>query len=353
VAHCLVTGGAGFLGSHVAAELVDEGHSVVVLDDLSGGSVDRVPAGAEFVNGSVCDARTVDDVFAGNHFDWVFHFAAFAAEVISHTVKQHNYVTNVLGTVNLINASVRTGVSFFGFASSVGVYGHGPTPMSERHEPQPCDSYGIAKLTMERELAVTMRHQGLPYTAYRMHNVYGERQNMQDPYRNAVAIFLNQMMRDEPISVYGSGRQVRAFTYVRDIVPVIVRSARTPAAWGHSVNVGSSHRYSLLELVDAVRHSMGAPTHPVVHLPARAEVAEAYTDTSLARDLLGPWPDTPLQEALAATAEWARTNGPVDFRPSVDLELPDAHVPEWARIVADRIALQRNVSASAEPAGRT
>ena len=352
MAHSLVTGGAGFIGSHLVHELIRQGHSVVVLDDLSGGSMNRVPAAATFVEGSVCDVATVDKVFADHTFDWVFHFAAFAAEVISHSVKRHNYETNVMGTINVINASVRGNVSFFGFASSIGVYGHGQTPMIESQEPRPCDSYGLAKLGMERELDVTWRHQGLPFMAYRMHNVYGEFQSMRDPYRNAVAIFLNQVMRNEPITVYGTGLQVRAFTYVRDIVPVLVRSAQTPSAWGRAVNLGASQTYSILQLADLVRAAMGKPDHPIVHVPARSEVAEAYTDTSLARQILGPWKDTALGDALVDIVAWARVHGPVEFQPTFELELPEYHMPEWAQIVENRVRPSRPVPVAADAAER-
>lgn len=348
MARCLVTGGAGFIGSHLALELLHQGHSVVVLDDLSVGSRDRVPTHADFVQGSVADAELVDRMFADHEFDWVFHFAAFAAQVISHTVKRHNYEANVIGSINVINASVRHGVRFFGFASTVGVYGTGPTPMAERHQPEPCDSYGIAKLAMERELGVTMRQQGLPFVAYRMHNVYGEGQYMRDPYRNAVAIFLNQVLRGEPITVYGSGSQVRAFTYVHDIIPAIVRSAETNAAWGCALNIGSSRTNTVLELVDHIRFAMGVPAHPVTHQPCRSEATAAFTDTSLARSLLGTWGDTALDEGIAATAAWAISHGAVELHSPMSPELPSHHIPEWARLIEARMQPPLNIAVAGE-----
>lgn len=338
MARYLVTGGAGFLGSHLAGELTGHGHEVVVLDDLSGGDRDRVPADVEFVHGSVTDDALVASLLAQRRFTGVFHLAAFAAEAISHAVKRHNYATNVMGSINLINAAVGTGVRFFGFASSVAVYGDGPTPMRESDEPVPADSYGLAKLTIERELALTMKSQGLPFTAFRMHNVYGEWQSMHDPYRNAVAIFLNQMLRGEPITVYGSGRQVRAFTYVGDIVSALVRAPQCEAAWGRAFNIGSSATYTVLDLVERVKFAMGRTGHPVVHLPARDEVMAAYTDTSLGRRVLGDWPETTLDEGLARTAAWASEHGSTPLRSSFDLELEGSYIPEWARAVEERLA---------------
>jgi UDP-glucose 4-epimerase len=352
MAHCLVTGGAGFIGSHLTEHLLDLGHSVVVLDDLSGSAVERVDHRAALTVGSIVDEPLVNKLFIAESFDWVFHLAAFAAEAISHTVKRHNYETNVIGSVNLINASVRTGVSFFGFASSVGVYGHGRVPMREADWPVPADSYGIAKLMVERELDVTMQRQSLPYTAMRMHNVYGEWQNMRDPYRNAVAIFINQILRDEPITVYGDGQQVRAFTYVGDIVPLFVRAAEQPSTWGGVFNIGANQTNTVLELVEHVRCAMGVPGHPVAHLPRRDEVAVAYTDNSLARAVFGGWADRPLAEGIARTAAWARSQGSVELRPSFDLELSDEHLPEWARLVEQRLGRLDPLDGLATDGGR-
>jgi UDP-glucose 4-epimerase len=296
VPHYLVTGGAGFIGSHLAAALLAGGHSVVVLDDLTGGSRGRVPDSADLLVGSVADEAAVSLAFERGRFDGVFHLAAFAAEAISHAVKNLNYSTNVLGSVNIIDAALRAGAGFIGFASSIAVYGRGRLPMREDDVPVPVDSYGNAKLTVERELAITMRLQELPYFALRMHNVYGEWQNMRDPYRNAVAIFLNQIMRNEPISIYGDGHQVRAFTYVADVVGAFLAAADHPHTWGRAYNIGSAATSTVLTLAQDIRAAMGVPNHPIVHLPQREEVRAAYTDSSRAREVLGNWPETILGE---------------------------------------------------------
>ena len=162
----------------------------------------------------------------------------------------------------------------------------------------PPDRYGNAKLAVERELDITMRMQGLPYFAFRMHNVYGEWQNMRDPYRNAVAIFLNQIMRGEPITVYGDGGQTRAFTYVGDIVGTFLAAARQPHVWGQVYNVKSLTTSTVLDLAHTIRRAMGVPNHPIVHLPARDEVRIAYTDSTRARTVFGTWPETGLIDEI-------------------------------------------------------
>lgn len=337
MARYLVTGGAGFIGSHLAGALVARGDAVVVFDDLSGGTPGRVPAGADLFVGAVDDDDAVRRVFDSYAFDGVFHLAAFAAEGISHAVKRVNYSANVMGSVNLINAALRARVGFFGYSSSVAVYGHGRAPMCESDVPEPADSYGNAKLAVERELAITMRMQGLPYFALRMHNVYGEWQNMRDPYRNAVAIFLNQIMRGEPVTVYGDGQQVRAFTYVGDIVGTFLAAADRPEAWGNVLNVGSQTRYTVLALARLACHAMDVPGHPVIHLPARDEVRTAYTDSSRARALLGEWPETTLADGVARTAAWARTQGPAELATALDLEVPEGDGADWVAWISRRL----------------
>src|SRR5271154_368388 len=151
----LVTGGAGFMGSHVAQHLLQKGHKVVVLDDLSGGFTSNVPEGATFIEGSILDHELIDRIFSRYSFDYVYHLAAYAAEGLSHFIKRFNYNNNLIGSVNLINACVNHNVKCLVFTSSIAVYGAGQSPLSEEMTPIPEDSYGIAKLAVEQELRVS------------------------------------------------------------------------------------------------------------------------------------------------------------------------------------------------------
>src|SRR5258708_15002510 len=184
----LVTGGAGFIGSHVADELLSRGHKVVVLDDLSGGFEDNVPSGAVFVKASILDFDLIDRLFDRYNFTHVYHLAAYSAEGLSHFIKRFNYNNNLIGSVNLINASANYGVRCFVFTSSIAVYGAGQSPMTVEMVPLPEDSYGIAKVAVVGELKVTLEMFGLYYVFFRPHNCYGERHTMCALYQTAVCI---------------------------------------------------------------------------------------------------------------------------------------------------------------------
>lgn len=145
----LVTGGAGFIGSHVAKHCLDMGFEVVVLDDLSGGFEDHIPEGAEFINGSVTDHELITDLFAQHRFEYVYHLAAYAAEGLSHFIRRYNYNTNLVASINLINESVKHKVKCFVFTSSIAVYGKGQLPMTEEMKPEPEDPYGVSKYAVE------------------------------------------------------------------------------------------------------------------------------------------------------------------------------------------------------------
>ncbi|MGH2727962.1 MAG: NAD-dependent epimerase/dehydratase family protein [Actinomycetota bacterium] len=225
-----MTGGAGFIGSHVADALLEAGHRVVVLDDLSGGFVENVPSGARFVKGSILDRDLVERLFHEQCFDFVFHLAAYAAEAYSHFIKRFNYENNLIGSVNLINAAVNHEVRCFVFTSSIAVYGENEPPMTEDQVPLPEDPYGIAKLAVESELHVSHQVFGLDYVVFRAHNVYGERQNLGDRYRNVLGIFMNNLLEGRPMTVFGDGEQRRAFTHVADVAPLIARSIDVPSA---------------------------------------------------------------------------------------------------------------------------
>lgn len=208
---CLVTGAAGFIGSHVVRELLARGHRVIAFDDLSGGFAENLPSGAEFTKGSIDDVNAIDRLFYDFRIDFVFHLAAYAAEGLSHFIKRFNYTNNLIGSVNLINASVNSGtVQCFVFTSSIAVYGRNQVPMSEDLVPAPEDPYGIAKYAVELDLKEAHDMFGLNYIIFRPHNVYGEGQNIGDPYRNVIGIFMNQILQGKPMTLFGDGKQTRA-----------------------------------------------------------------------------------------------------------------------------------------------
>jgi UDP-glucose 4-epimerase len=282
---------------------------VVVLDDLSGGVAGNVPSECSFVEGSILDVALIDRLFEQHRFERVYHCAAYAAEGLSHFIKRFNFENNVIGSVNLINASVNFGTDCFVFTSSIAVYGAGQVPLRESTPPTPEDSYGIAKYAVEQELAVSHEMFGLDYVVFRPHNVYGELQNIGDRYRNVLGIFINQIMRGEPLSIFGDGEQTRAFSYVGDIVPAIAHAPDTPGARGEVFNVGADTPYSINTLADVVRRAMGVPDHPVRHLPSRNEVVDAFSDHSKVRGVFGDSGSTSLEDGVERMVSWARTAG--------------------------------------------
>jgi UDP-glucose 4-epimerase len=304
----LVTGGAGFIGSHVAEHLLRKGHRVVVLDDMSGGFRENVPDGCRFIQGSILDHGLVDRLFEENHFDYVYHLAAYAAEGLSHFIKRFNYNNNVIGSINLINASINHDVRRFVFTSSIAVYGAGQSPMSEEMTPKPEDSYGIAKSSVEQELRASHEMFGLDYTIFRPHNVYGERQNVGDRYRNVVGIFMNQLLQGEPMTIFGDGEQERAFTHIDDVAPAIADSVDIPGAKNEVFNVGADVPFTVNHLARVVAEAMGRDCK-IKYLDARNEVKIAFSDHSKADRVFGGLPKTSLEDGIKAMAQWVSKHG--------------------------------------------
>jgi UDP-glucose 4-epimerase len=331
----LVTGGAGFIGSHVADELLALGHKVVVLDDLSGGFEDNVPSGATFVKGSILDHELIDRLFDRHHFTYVYHLAAYAAEGLSHFIKRFNYENNLIGSVNLVNASINCGVKCFVFTSSIAVYGAGQSPMSEEMIPMPEDSYGIAKLAVERELKVSHEMFGLDYVIFRPHNVYGERQNIGDRYRNVVGIFMNQLMKNEPMSIFGDGTQQRAFTHIRDVAPIIAACVDFDAARNELFNVGADVPYTVNELAQVVADAMGKKCQ-VTHLDPRNEVKIAFSDHSRAEKVFGQRNKTSLEAGIRTMAEWVSEHGARESSVFENIEIAKNLPKSWAGVARVR-----------------
>ena len=305
----LVTGGAGFIGSHVAEELTKNGHDVTVLDDLSGGFTDNVVPGVKFVEGSINDVELVNNLFTSEKFDYVFHLAAYAAEGLSHFIKRFNYNNNLIGSINLINASVNTGVKCFVFTSSIAVYGASPElPMTEETLPHPEDPYGIAKLAVEHELRVCKEMFDLDYIVFRPHNVYGERQNIADKYRNVVGIFMNQALQNLPMTIFGDGEQQRAFSYISDVAPIIACAVENPETYNQIFNVGAETPYTVNELAKTVALAMGVEPQ-IKHLAARNEVKYAYSSHAKVQKFFGAPRLISLEEGVNRMAAWVKDHG--------------------------------------------
>lgn len=320
MAQCLVTGGAGFIGSHVAKELSMRGHNVIILDDLSGGFIENIPPKVEFVEGSIMDHVLVNGLIEKNRVEYIFHLAAYAAEGLSHFIKRFNYNNNLIGSVNLINAAVNYNVKCFVFTSSIAVYGAAQTPMAEDMTPTPEDSYGIAKYAVELELKASHHMFGLDYIIFRPHNVYGEHQNIGDRYRNVVGIFMNQMMQGKKMTVFGDGEQTRAFTYIKDVAPVIAESIEVRRAYNSVFNIGADTPYTVNSLAEIVAKSMAVPLS-VEHLDARNEVVHAFSSHKRLEKIFGERTKVSLEEGVASMAEWARRVGPRKGRPFSDIEI--------------------------------
>lgn len=316
----LITGGAGFIGSHVAKHCLQQGHQVVVLDDLSGGFEDYLPQEVTFVKGSITDQALLEELFNEHRFDYVYHLAAYAAEGLSHFIRRFNYTNNLIGSVNLINESVKHQVKCFVFTSSIAVYGKGQLPMTEDMVPEPEDPYGIAKYAVELDLKAAHEMFGLNYVIFRPHNVYGENQNIGDKYRNVIGIFMNQIMQEKPLTVFGDGTQTRAFSYIDDVAIPISACVDIPEAYNEVFNIGADRPYTINELVKVVGDALDVKPQ-VSYLQARKEVLHAYSDHRKAHRVFKSASTVSLNDGIERMAAWAQRVGARQSQEFDDIEI--------------------------------
>ncbi len=331
---CLVTGGAGFIGSHVAEALLRAGHKVVCLDNLAGGFQENAPRGALFIRGDINDGNLLVEQFKKIRFDYVFHFGAFAAEGLSHFIREFTFRNNQCGTATLIDAAVNSGsVRAFVFASSAAVYGKAPGKLSERIAPEPCDPYGISKRASELDIQTANQFFGLPFIIFRLHNVYGERQNLADPYRNVVGIFLRQLLAGKRLSIIGDGKQTRQFTHVSTIANVIASAIGVKQAFGEIINLGAGKSYTILELARKCSKAAGSPFDPDF-LPPRDEAPHPVCSHIKARKLFGDkMVDLPLETGLQRMFQWASTVAPMVLKPGPSLEIAQGFPEHWKNLL--------------------
>ncbi|MDB6059030.1 MAG: UDP-glucose 4-epimerase [Verrucomicrobiales bacterium] len=336
----LVTGAAGFIGSHVAAELLARGFRVVGLDDLSGGFFQNIPKGMDFVRGSIMDRELIEQLFRMEKFAYVFHFAAYAAENLSHFIRTFNYQNNVLGSINLINASVNSkAVKCFVFASSAAVYGETASAATEITSPRPADPYAIAKYAIELDLQAAARLFKLPFIIYRFHNVYGEKQNIVDPYRNVIGIFMKQILQGIPLTVFGDGSQTRSFTHISEVAPVVAASVTHKGALNQIFNLGSNRKTPVIELAKLVSNAMGEKA-AMKFLPQRNECHTVQCSHAKARSMFGDLIQSiGLEDGLNRMAKWVREAGIPESKPTFfDIEVTDQLPASWRKALKRRPA---------------
>ena len=316
----VVTGGAGFIGSHVAEALLAQGDEVAVLDDLSNGRLQDVPEGAIFVEGDVRQESDVDAAFEalGGQVDAVCHLAGQASTFRSFDSPTWDMSVNGLGTARMLEAAHRHGTRKFVFASSMTTYGDPPgLPVLEDMPCLPISFYGVTKWAAERSvsLAAIEAGWGMRSVSFRMFNVYGERQSLTNPYQGVLGIFLGNVLRGEQIRIFGDGEQSRDFVYVRDVARAWVTAATDPPPGATVVNLGTQTRTTINQLWrSAVRSCGGDPdAWPVSYGDRRVgDQRHMVADNSAAREALGWTPEVSLEQGMAATVAWAKADSGAD-----------------------------------------
>jgi UDP-glucose 4-epimerase len=300
----LVTGGAGFIGSHLVERLLRESMQVVVLDDLSVGKRTNVPASAEFLHGDVRDPSVVTSAMSGA--DVVFHLAARVSIRASVAGFYQDAETNLMGTLNVLQACAAHKVKKLVYASSMAVYADAPSsqPLQESHETAPISPYGVAKLACERYAMLVAAQSGFDAVALRYFNTYGPRQTF-TPYVGVITIFVQRLLRGEPPVIFGDGEQRRDFVYVGDIVDATFR-AMIQKVPGQVFNVGSGRGVSVNQ-VAALLCARLRPDIAPQHAPAHpGELRNSVADISRARQLLGYEPQARLEDHIDEVIAWNR-----------------------------------------------
>jgi UDP-glucose 4-epimerase len=307
VSKILITGAAGLIGVHFSKYLLDKGYDIIGVDNLSGGYIDfvdnRLLNNRQFHELDINDDLT--NIFQWYKPDIIYHFAAYAAEGLSPFIRKFNYINNVLGSVNIINHCIKYDVKKIIFTSSMCVYGIGNPPFKEDQDLKPIDPYGIAKYTIEQDLRCAYEQFGLNYTIIRPHNIIGIYQNIWDKYRNVIGIWINRILNNEPILIYGDGVQERAFSdiqYYMKPFELVMDNFNT-----ETFNIGADKHYTLLTMANILKDIAKKYNYKCIieHVESRHEVKLAYSDHSKAKEMLNFEDNTDVYALLEEMFLWA------------------------------------------------
>ncbi|MDR6774941.1 SDR family NAD(P)-dependent oxidoreductase [Azospirillum sp. BE72] len=308
MAHYLITGGCGFIGSHLADRLLADGHRVTILDNLSSGRLDNKPEAAKLVVGDVADPDAVREAMAGDHgegVDGVFHLAAVASVQKSRELWAETHRTNLLGTVTVFEAArdaKRGGPIPVVYASSAAIYGDNTnTPLKEDEFPRPLSAYGVDKLGCEMHARVAWSIQGVPTVGFRFFNVYGPRQDPMSPYSGVISIFARRVARGEDVEIHGDGQQVRDFVFVGDVVRILALAMERRFAGAQVFNLCTGRATSLVMLLDVLQELCGSQVRRRHSEPRAGDIRVSIGDPSLMRSTFDTVCQVGLLQGLSAT----------------------------------------------------
>lgn len=304
----LVTGGAGFIGSHLVDRLITAKHKVSIIDDLSGGFLRNINPKSKFYKVDLRNIKLAARIIGKIKPEIVYHLAANASENKSHfspiDISSRNWNT----FINTLVPALKNGMKRFVFTSSIAVYGALQTPFKESDKPEPEDLYGINKLAIEHSLKTLSQVHNFEYVITRPHNVYGPRQNMSDPYRNVVTIFMNALLKKQPYYIYGDGRQKRCFSYIEDVANAIFKCGFGDFH-GMIFNIGADKNYSVNELSALIQQISGISVTPIYLKDRPGEVKVAVSNHNKAKKYLNYKDSVSLYEGLLQTWKYARELG--------------------------------------------
>jgi len=299
----LITGVAGLLGSRLADWIVEDTDNVVIgVDDLSGGYKENINSSVIFYEQNIVDG--IENIFKSHKPDYVYHFAAYAAEGLSPFIRKFNYENNLIATAEIINNCIEYDIKRLVFTSTLAVYGHGTPPFKEDVQQNPIDPYGVAKYAAEMDIQIAGDQHGLDWCIIRPHNVYGIKQNLWDKYRNVLGIWMYQYMNGEDITIFGDGEQKRAFSYIDNCLEPFWKAAIDSRASKQIINLGGVKEYSINDTANIIIDIMGGGNK--IYLEPRHEVKYAYPTYQKSIDLLDYREDFDLEQGLEKMWEWAQ-----------------------------------------------
>jgi UDP-glucose 4-epimerase len=302
----LVTGGAGFIGSHIVERLVGRGHVVRVIDNFSSGKRENLAPFAsrvELIQGDIRDAKQVELAVAGR--DVVFHEAAIVSVPYSIEHPQETHDVNIQGTLNVLEAARRAGAKRVVFASSAAIYGDDPElPKRETMLPCPISPYGVEKITGEHYLRVYSAHYGVETVGLRYFNVFGPRQDPSSPYSGVISVFVDRAIAKKPLTIFGDGEACRDFVYVDDVVDANLAAATRAGVSGQVFNVARGESTTLNDLVAMLGRIVQREIRPEHASPRAGDIVRSVADVTRARDELGHAPKVGVEEGLSRLVRW-------------------------------------------------